>query len=179
MAGSDAGFWCINGATAVFWNLCPELAVTLPISRDAIDRCRRFPREVIGGGVRWCLTCHVRYRDLATRMAEWCVPMSHTITMRRVFRYVPEHERWWNRRAKAVGTSWRVTRPAFRVGAGRAIATGPSASREKPWSRSSRPRAESLRPRPFSARRRPRKITLDGHKRRHWSLRRLRWEDCR
>ena len=82
--------------------------MTQPIERDAIYRRRRFPREVIEGCVRWYLTYRLSYRDLVTLMAEWDVHVSHTTIMRWVFRYVPEYERRWNRRAKPVGSSWRM-----------------------------------------------------------------------
>ena len=89
-------------------NLYPEPVVTQPIERDAIYRRRRFPREIIEGCVRWYLTDRLSYSDLVALMAEWDVHVSHTTIMRWVFRYVPEYERRWNRRAKPVGSSWRV-----------------------------------------------------------------------
>ena len=82
--------------------------MTQPIERDAIYRYWRFPREVIEGCVRWYLTYRLSYRDLVALMAEWGVNVSHTTIMRWVLRYVPEYERRWNRRAKPVGSSWRV-----------------------------------------------------------------------
>lgn len=89
-------------------SLCPELAVTQLIERDAIYRRRRFPREVIEGCVRWYLTYRLSYRDLVALMTEWDVHVSHTTIMRWVHRYVPEYEQRWNRRAKPVGSSWRM-----------------------------------------------------------------------
>jgi len=41
-------------------------------------------------------------------MAERDVHLTHTTIMRWVFRFVPEYEKRWNRRAKPVGSSWRV-----------------------------------------------------------------------
>ena len=89
-------------------NLCLDLAVTRSIERDAIYRRHRFPREVIEGSVRWYLTYRLGYRDLVGVMAEWGVHVSYTTIMRWVFRYVPEYEQRWNRRARPMGSSWRV-----------------------------------------------------------------------
>ena len=89
--------------------------MTQPIERDAIYRRRRFPREVIEGCVRCYLTYRLSYRDLVTLMAEWDVHVSLTTIMRWVFRYVPECERRWNRRAKPVGSSWRVDETYIRA----------------------------------------------------------------
>ena len=85
-----------------------EPAVTQPIERDAIYRRRRFPRDVIETCVRWYLTYRLSYRDLVALMAERDVHLTHTTIMRWVFRFVPEYEKRWNRRAKPVGSSWRV-----------------------------------------------------------------------
>jgi transposase-like protein len=89
--------------------------VTQAIERDAIYRRRRFPREVIEGCVRWYLTYRLSYRDLVALMAEWGVHVSHTTIMLWVYRYVPEYERRWTRRAKPVGTSWRVDETYIRT----------------------------------------------------------------
>jgi len=160
--------------------------VTQPIERDAIYRCRRFPREVIETCVRWYLTYRLSYRDLVALMAERDVHLAHTTVMRWVLRYVPEYEKRWNRRAKSVGASWRVdetyiqTRPKtgylyravdkegktveslFHIGRGIAAAM-----------------AFFRKAVAFCAPRWPRKITLDGHKPSHLGLRRLRREDQR
>ncbi len=96
-------------------NLRPELDVTQPIERDAIYPRRRFPREIIEACVRWYLTYRLSYRDLVALMAEWDVHVSHTTIMRWVFRYVPEYEKRWNRRAKPVGSSWRVDETYIRT----------------------------------------------------------------
>ncbi len=82
--------------------------MTQPIERDVIYRRRRFPREVIEGCVRWYLTYRLSYRDLVALMGEWGVHVSYTSIMRWVYRYVLEYERRWSRRAKPVGSSWRV-----------------------------------------------------------------------
>jgi len=82
--------------------------VTQPLERDAIYRRRRFPREVIETCVRWYLTYRLSYRDLVALMAERDVRVAHTTIMRWVLRYVPEYEKRWNQRARAVGASWRV-----------------------------------------------------------------------
>ena len=82
--------------------------MTRSIERDAIYRRHRFPREVIEGCVRWYLTYRLGYRDLVGVMAEWGVHVSYTTIMRWVFRYVPEYEQRWNRRARPMGSSWRV-----------------------------------------------------------------------
>jgi transposase-like protein len=82
--------------------------VTQLIARDAIYRCRRFPRDVIETCVRWYLTYRLSYRDLVALMAEREVHLTHTTIMRWVLRFVPEYEKRWNRRAKPVGSSWRV-----------------------------------------------------------------------
>jgi transposase-like protein len=161
-----------------------EPAVTQPIERDAIYRRRRFPRDVIETCVRWYLTYRLSYRDLVALMAERDVHLTHTTIMRWVLRFVPEYEKRWNRRAKPVGSSWRVdetfihTRPKmgylyravdedgktvdslFQIGRGIAAAMAffPKA-------------LASCAPRW------PRKITLDGHRPSHSGLRRLRRED--
>jgi hypothetical protein len=113
--------WCLD-MVLVHWrsgrgirSLCPELAVTQPIERDAIYRRRRFPRKVIEGCVRWYLTYRLSYRDLVALMAEWGVHVNHTTIMRWVHRYVPEYEKRWNRRAKPVGSSWRVDETYIRT----------------------------------------------------------------
>jgi transposase-like protein len=163
-----------------------EPAVTQPIERDAIYRRRRFPRDVIETCVRWYLTYRLSYRDLVALMAERDVHLTHTTIMRWVFRFVPEYEKRWNRRAKPVGSSWRVdetfihTRPKmgylyravdkdgktvdslFQIGRGIAAAMA-----------FFRKALASCAPRW------PRKITLDGHRPSHSGLRRLRREDYR
>jgi transposase-like protein len=163
-----------------------EPAVTQPIERDAIYRRRRFPRDVIETCVRWYLTYRLSYRDLAALMAERDVHLTHTAIMRWVFRFVPEYEKRWNRRAKPVGSSWRVdetfihTRPKmgylyravdkdgktveslFQVGRGITAAMA-----------FFRKALASCAPRW------PRKITLDGHRPSHSGLRRLLREDYR
>jgi transposase-like protein len=58
--------------------------------------------------VRWYLTYRLSYRDLVALMAEREVHLTHTTIMRWVLRFVPEYEKRWNRRAKPVGSSWRV-----------------------------------------------------------------------
>jgi transposase-like protein len=168
--------------TAFAWSW----TVTQPIGRDAIYRRRRFPRDVIETCVRWYLTYRLSYRDLVSLMAEREVHVTHTTIMRWVFRFVPEYERRWNRRARPVGSSWRVdetyihTRPKmgylyravdkqgktvdslFQTGRGIAAAM-----------------AFFRKALAFCAPRWPRKITLDGHKPSHLGLRRLRREDHR
>jgi len=160
--------------------------VTQPIERDVIYRRRRFPREVIETCVRWYLTYRLSYRDLVALMAERDVYLSHTTILRWVLRYVPEYEQRWNRRARAVGASWRVdetyirSRPRtgylyravdkegktveslFHVGRGITAAMA-----------FFRKAVASCAPRW------PRKITLDGHQLSHLGLRRLRREDHR
>jgi hypothetical protein len=97
--------------TAFAWSR----AVTQPIERDAIYRRRRFPRDVIETCVRWYLTYRLSYRDLVSLMAEREVHVTHTTIMRWVFQFVPEYERRWNRRAKPVGSSWRVDETFIRT----------------------------------------------------------------
>ena len=129
--------------------------MTQPIERDAIYRRRRFAREVIEGCARWYLTYRLSYRDLAALMAEWGVHVSHTSIMRWVYQYVPEYEKRWNRRAKPVGSSWRVDETVHTHAAqDRLSLSRRSTCRERPLSRYFRPSAESLRRWPFSARRR-------------------------
>ena len=89
--------------------------MTQPIERDAIYRRRRFSRDVIETCVRWYLTYRLSYRDLVALMAERDVRVAHTTIMRWIFRYVPEYERRWNRRAKPVGSSWRVDETFIRT----------------------------------------------------------------
>jgi transposase-like protein len=90
--------------------------VTQPIERDASYRRRRFPRDVIETCVRWYLTYRLSYRDLVALMAERDVHLTHTTIMRWVSRFVPEYEKRWNRRAKPVGSSWRVGLKRLGVG---------------------------------------------------------------
>lgn len=127
--------------------------MTQPIDREAIYRRRRFPREVIEGCVRWYLTYRLSYRDLLSLMAEWGVHLSHTTIMRWVFRYVPEYERRWNRRAKRWAHPGEWMRHTFGPGPGRATSTALSTSRERRLSRYFRPAAESRPPWPLSAKR--------------------------
>src|SRR5579863_9044179 len=120
-------------------------------------------------------------------MAEREVHVTHTTIMRWVFQFVPEYERRWNRRARPVGSSWRVdetyihSRPKMgylyravdKQGktvdslfqTGRGIAAAMAFFFEKALA--------------FCAPRWPRKITLDEHKPSHLGLRRLRREDHR
>jgi hypothetical protein len=102
------GFWCISGRSVVSGAFRLGPAVTQPIARDAIYRRRRFPRDVIETCVRWYLTYRLSYRDLVALMAERDVHLTHTTIMGWVFQFVPEYEKRWNRRAKPVGSSWRV-----------------------------------------------------------------------
>jgi hypothetical protein len=60
---------CIQGRKRVSGNLCPELAVTQPVERDALGQRRRFPGEIIQACVRWFLTYRLSYRDLVARTA--------------------------------------------------------------------------------------------------------------
>jgi len=184
--GQKGWFWCISGRAVISRGFRLEPTVTQPIEREAIYRRRRFPRDVIETCVRWYLTYRLSYRDLVALMAERDVHVTHTTIMRWVFQYVPEYERRWNRRAKRVGSSWRVdetyirTRPKtgylYRAvdkqgktvdslfQAGRGIAAAMAFFRKALTS---------------SAPRWPRKITLDGHRPSHLALRRLRREDHR
>jgi hypothetical protein len=131
-----------------------EPAVTQPIERDAIYRHRRFPRDVIETCVRWYLTYRLSYRDLVALMAERDVHLTHTTIRRWVFRFVPEYEKRWNRRAKPVGSSWRVdetfihTRPKMGY-----LYTVPSIRTERPSTHCSRSGVELRRRWLYSARR--------------------------
>ncbi len=180
------GFWCISSSAVLLTAFAGSRAVTQPIERDAIYRRRRFSRDVIETCVRWYLTYRLSYRDLVSLMEEREVHVTHTTIMRWVFRYVPEYEKRWNRRAKPAGSSWRVdetyihTRPKtgylyravdkegktvdslFQVGRG--IAAAMAFFRKAVMS---------------CAPRWPRKIRLDGHKPSHLGLRRLRREKHR
>ena len=160
--------------------------MTQSIERDAIYRGPRFPREIIEGCVRWCLTYRLSYRDLVTLMAEWDVHVSHTTIMGWVFRYVPEYEQRRNRRAEPVGSSWRVDETYIRTRPGmgyvyRAVdkqgKTGESLFQISRGIASAMAffRKAVVSCAPWW----PRKITLDGHRQSHWALRGLRWEDRR
>ena len=119
-------------------------------------------------------------------MAEWDVHVSHTTIMRWVFRYVPEYERRWNRRAKPIGSSWRVdetyirTRPKtgylYRAvdKQGKTVGSLFQTTRGIAAAMAFFRKAVA-----YSAPRWPRKITLDGHKQSQWALRRLHREDRR
>src|SRR6266550_5351642 len=102
------GFWCISSSAVLLTAFAGSRAVTQPIERDAIYRRRRFSRDVIETCVRWYLTYRLSYRALVSLMEEREVHVTHTTIMRWVFRYVPEYEKRWNRRAKPAGSSWRV-----------------------------------------------------------------------
>ena len=114
--------------TAFAWSR----AVTQPIERDAVYRRRRFPRDVIETCVRWYLTYRLSYRDLVGLMAERDVHVTHTTIIRWVFRFVPEYEKRWNRRAKPVGSSWRVDETFIHTGPRWVICTVPSTRTERP-----------------------------------------------
>ncbi|HEX5461493.1 MAG TPA: IS6 family transposase [Steroidobacteraceae bacterium] len=160
--------------------------MTQPIERDAIYRRRRFPREVIKGCVRWYLTYRLSYRDLVELMAEWGVHVSHTTIMRWVHRYVPEYEQRWNRRAKPVGSSWRMdetymqTRPKVGYLYRAVDKQGNTVESLFQTTRGIAAAMAFFRKAVVTcAPRFPRKITLDGHKQSRWGLRRPRREDRR
>jgi transposase-like protein len=160
--------------------------MTEPIDRDAIYRRRRFPRDVIETCVRWYLTYRLSYRDLVALMSEREVHVTHTTIMRWVLRYVPEYEKRWNRRAKPVGSSWRVDETCIRVRPkmgylyravdkeGKTVESLFQLGRGIPEAMAFFRKALAS-----GGFRWPRKITLDGHRANHAGLRWLRREDYR
>jgi transposase-like protein len=89
------------------------------VPRDPIYRRRRNSPETIELCVRWYLTYRLSYRDLAAKMAERGVAVSHTTILRWVLRYVPEYERRWVRFAQPINSSWRMDETAVSVRGGR------------------------------------------------------------
>ncbi len=83
--------------------------MTKPIDRDPIYRWRAFDANIIELCCRWYITYRLSYRDLTAIIAERGVAVSRTTVMRWTIRYVPEFEKRWNRLAKGVNSSWRVT----------------------------------------------------------------------
>ena len=158
--------------------------MTKPIARDPIYRRRVFDVEIIELCVRWYITYRLSYRDLVAMMVERGLDLSHTTILRWVTRYVPEHEKRWNRYARRIGSSWRVDetylciqgkwhylyravvkqgktvdfllRPDRGIAAARAFFRKALATNPTRW---------------------PRKVTLDGHVPSHCALRLLRWEN--
>ncbi len=89
-----------------------------PIERDAIYRRRRFPRDVIETYFRWYLTYRLSYRDLVSLMAEREVHVTHTTIMRSCdgsFSSYPNTRGGGTRRARQVGSSWRVDETYIRT----------------------------------------------------------------
>ena len=78
------------------------------LSMDDLFEGRQFDREIIILCVRWYLRFKLSFRDLVEMMAERGISLAHTTIMRWIARYVPEFEKWWNRFACRVGTSWRI-----------------------------------------------------------------------
>ena len=78
---------------------------------DELFEGRHFDSEIIVLCVRWYLRFKLSSRDLVEMMAERGVSMAHTTIMRWVHHYTPEFERRWNRFARLVEPSWRLTRP--------------------------------------------------------------------
>ena len=56
--------------------------MTRAIEHDPIYRGRKFQTETIEVCVRWYITYRLSYRDLAARMAERGIIVSHTTIMR-------------------------------------------------------------------------------------------------
>ncbi len=106
--------------------------------------------------------------------------------MRWVHRYVPEYEARWNRRAKPVGSSWRMdetymqNRPRTGYMYWAVDKQGKTVESLFQTQRGIAAAMASFRKAVGAcAPRWPPKITLDGHKQAHWGLRRLRREDRR
>ena len=72
---------------------------------------RHFDQQVIILCVRWYLGYKLSSRDLVEMLGERGIQLAHTTILRWVQRYVPEFEKCWTRYARAVGGSWRVTKP--------------------------------------------------------------------
>jgi len=94
------------------------------IERDPIYRGRRFQTETIELCARWYITYRLSYRDLAARMAERGIVVSHTTIMCWVLRYVPEYERRWDIHARPVNVSWRMDETTVSLRGGRTICIG-------------------------------------------------------
>jgi hypothetical protein len=105
-------------------------------------------------------------------MAEWGVHVSHTTIMRWVHRYVPEYEKRWNRRAKPVGSFWRMETYIFRLDPRRAQARKDRRVARNRCGNGLLPQnGRDLHP-PIPAK-------DHSNKQSHWGLRRLRREDWR
>lgn len=156
------------------------------IERDATYRHHRFPGEVIETCVRWYVTYRLSDRDLVALLAEWDVHVSYTTLMRWVLRCVPEYERRRKRRAKPVGSPWRVdetyikTRPKADYLCRAVDKQGKTVdSLFQVGRRIAAAMAFFLKAHASGVPRWPRKITLDGHRRNHLRLRGFRREDHR
>jgi transposase-like protein len=77
-------------------------------TRDPLFLGRWFDDQLVILCVGWYLEFKLSYRDLARRMADRGISLSHTTIMRWVLHYAPELEKKWKRYARNVGLSWRV-----------------------------------------------------------------------
>jgi putative transposase len=68
----------------------------------------RFPKEVILQCVYWYSKYSLSYRDLEEMMGERGVDVDHSTVNDWVVKFVPLLETEFNKKRKAVGTSWRV-----------------------------------------------------------------------
>lgn len=119
-------------------------------------------------------------------MGEWGVHVSHTSIMRWVYRYVPEYERRWNRRARPVGSSWRMDETYIRTRPKTGFLYRAVDKRGKTVEslfQTQRGIAAAMaffrKAATTCAPRWPRNITLDGHEPSHLALRKLRRKDQR
>ena len=160
--------------------------MTKPIARDPIYRRRVFDAEIIELCVRWYITYRLSYRDLVGIMAERGVMVAHSTILRWVSRYVPEHEKRWNRFSRPVGTSWRCDETyvsirgkwhyLYRVVDKQGKTVDLLLRRDRGIAAAQAFFRKALA---TNLNRWPRKVTLDGHVPSHRALRLLRREDSK
>jgi len=69
---------------------------------------RHFQKEIILWGIRWYVAYPMSYHQVEEMMSERGVAVDHSTLNRWVIKYVPEIEKQFRRRQRAVGRSWRL-----------------------------------------------------------------------
>jgi len=75
----------------------------------------RFEKEIILLNVRWYLAYPLSYRNLEEMMAERGLSVDHSSIQRWVVKFSPQLEKEFQKRKKAVGTSWRLDETYIKV----------------------------------------------------------------
>jgi transposase-like protein len=83
----------------------------MPGDHEPLFKSRHFEQKIVLLNVRWYLTYKLSYRDLVAMMAERGIDLAHTTILRWVQHYIAEFHKRWHRFARAVGGSWRWTKP--------------------------------------------------------------------